>query len=235
MNETYSIKKENMTNNKGIVYYTYLKDSWYKQQEVFLENRLKFISPAEKALMSMDDSETNMFLTYSRTNMGIIFMLNENKIALIKNGFTNKEITTLLQAHSEGKDAKIDYNIATKILDNAQKNNGLLITTAESKIIKTTELGKDSIANFMFTDNNIGVTAEEYGNYIHNKYNVSEITLDFTDSQTINYVINDLKTGVYIDMIRIRGKDGKFATYGRGKPLTGNGGAIGVRFEYDKK
>jgi len=214
---------------KFYVRHSYIKGPYQIQQLHFDFFNLDFISPAQKALMSNDNSEENMFLKYSRTSMGILFLYEEKerKIALIKNGFSdNESIKNMLNAHRLGFEALIEKDKAYEIIDNAKKTNSALIFPAGIYTIPTHEFGNSEVPLFMFTNNLINANAQTYGYILKNIHRISEIVFDFEDSNS-----KPLEHGTYYNKILMRGPGGKFKVYGRGKPLSSDGGAIGVDFK----
>ncbi|MFA6072961.1 MAG: hypothetical protein WC758_02530 [Candidatus Woesearchaeota archaeon] len=212
---------------KHLVNYLYIKSSLAAQRDYFNYLKIDFISPSQKALMSFDSSTTNLFLKYSRTNMGILFMFQEKEkqIALIKNGFSDDTtINDLLLAHTTNIDTPIDRDLAHSILEIAEKNDLALILPRGSQTISTKEFDKP-LPYFMFNDESINLNSKDYGYILQSKYGVSNIVFDFEDSS-----LPPLEHGTYCDKIRMRGPGGNFKIYGRGKPLSGTGGAMGVRF-----
>ncbi|MGV8162056.1 MAG: hypothetical protein ACP5N2_01840 [Candidatus Nanoarchaeia archaeon] len=204
-----------------------IKEPWNIEDQLFKSNNLDFASPAQIGLMRQCPTDNKLFLKYSRTNMGVLFMIEENEIALIKNSHLfDHALTALLATYSSEEEIPLDPILAYVFLKAAQKAGSALVFPRGIKTVPTYKFETNKITNFMFTDKKFNARAQQYGNTLNHIYGINEIVFDFEDESAPM-----LQSGIYYNKIRMMGNEGNFKVFGRGKPLCREGAAVGVRFE----
>ena len=168
-------------------------------------------------------------MPYSRTSADVLYDDRNSKVVVVPNEALSAQfgIANLVEAHRQAREYVIPkkqrdlvYAIADEML-----RKGTAFTWSHGRTyIPVSEFGKTELTYKLFSDEGLGIKAQDYGDWQEEQGGVAQ-SMVFDDA---GYVKS--KKGSYANRVRVFGPDDFFVVDG-GWDLGSYDGAFGVRFE----
>src|SRR3989344_8008797 len=140
------------------------------QEAAFAANGLGFISPAELGFLRTKESQ-GIFKPYSRTSSDVFYDDRNNQVVIVPDGAISRlvGVANLVDAHRPGKEYIIPKNqrdLVYAMVDEMLKS-GIAFTAPEGQTqVQTSEFGKNDLTSRLFSDERLGIKAQEYGDWL---------------------------------------------------------------------
>lgn len=214
------------------VTYAYKQAPLDVQEAAFAVDGLNMVSPAELCSLRANQPEgVAAFSPYSRTDADVFYDDRDNPQAvIIPDGAISAQtgLCTLVEAHRAGNEYVIPLSQRELIYDlvDAMLKVGVAFVAPHGRTyVKTSEFGQTELTNKLFSDENLGINAEGYGDWLQSQgRDVQSFYLegkDYARSQK----------GPHLNRLRAFGPDGGFSIGGDDRVLDGDNGAFGVFFK----
>jgi len=199
------------------------------QEAAFAANGLEIVSPAQFGFLRAQGPK-GTFNPYSRTNADVVYDDRTNQVVIVPNEAISKlvGIANLVDAHMQGKGYVIPENqrdVVYAIVDEMLRKGTAFTANHGQTNVSTSEFGQTKLTSNLFSDENLGIKAQDYGDWQKEQRRASQSIffdgVDYANSQK----------GPYLNRLRVYGPDNFFVVNGYGRNLDGNNGAFGVRFE----
>lgn len=164
-----------------------------------LPNALQTVSPAVLGYLRTQCPGVDDIAAYSRTDMDVFYDLRirtaPEAVLVRDSAISRLFLSDLVQSHREGREFVIPENIQELVyaVIDLMKQQGTAMkvpfgTTSDS----TSEFGNREIPNFMYTDDRLGIKAEDYGAFMDSLgvkvHNLSLDVKDYASSQKGSYL-----------------------------------------------
>jgi hypothetical protein len=199
------------------------------QEAAFAANRLEIISPAQLAFLRVNE-KNGIFLPYSKTNADVFYDDRTDRVVIVPNREISKRVGTpnLVDAHRQGRESIIPENQRVLIYGMVDEmlRNGIAFVVPHGHIaVQTSEFGENDLTSRLFSDEILGIKAQEYGDWLRSKgVNVNTFFMDGK-----NY--SQAQRAPYSNRLRVYGHGLGLGADGLSMYLHSNNGAFGVNFK----
>ncbi len=200
------------------------------QEAAFSLNNLSIVSPAQLGFLRAQESK-GTFKPYSRTNADILYDDRNNQVFIVPEGAISKlvGIANLVAAHKKGQEYVIPENqreLVYAVVDEMLKNGTAVVANHGESKINTADFGQTELTSKLFSDERLGIRAQDYGNWLSEQgKNSQSMFFDLKDH-------SKSQKSSYTNRLRVFGPVGVFVVDGSSRNLGYYGfGAFGVRFE----
>ncbi|MBS3122637.1 hypothetical protein J4434_07180 [Candidatus Woesearchaeota archaeon] len=199
------------------------------QEAAFAVHGLHTVSPAQLGFLRAQEPK-GTFNPYSRTNADVFYDDRTNQVVIVPNEAISKQIsiTNLVNAHRQCKEYIIpqDQRDLVYAMVDEMLRKGTAFTASHGEIdIPISEFGQVELTSSLFSDGNLGIKAQDYGDWQKEQGRASQ-SMYFDGA---NYAKS--QKGPYLNRLRVCGPDVGFGVVGNGRLLDCDSGAFGVRFE----
>lgn len=217
------------------VTYTYTQKPLNVQEAAYAvaKPKLDMVSIARLGYLGASVSgEDNPFLVYSRTNIDVFNDMREKakpRVVLIPGEALSRQfLHDLVETHNRSREYVLPYEqreLAYATVDAMIANGEAFATTHGTHEIPSSKLEQNELANFLFSDTSLGMSAAKRGDFlIRRGIDVQRIFLD-----DIKYALS--QRGPYVNRLRAHGLEDEFCVSGNLPDLGKYLGAFAARFE----
>lgn len=200
-------------------------------EETFGKRNLDFISPAQMGFLRANDFVPDLSETMgsSITNTDI-FYDGGDRIILVPDGALTKltGLAGLVKAHKQRKEYVVPENqrgVVSSLIEKMSGEGTAFSAPYGTTSVETSELALNGLTSRLFSDERLGIEAEEYGHWL-DRNGITHLKVNFGDK---DYAIS--QGGPFVNRLRDLGDPWKFEIRGYGNQILPGCGAYGVRFE----
>lgn len=227
----HNLEMEVNTTQAGLYVVTYgrIEAPLDVQEATFAVHGVHTFSLAQLGFLRAQEGK-GTFNPYSRTGADVFYDDRYNQVVVVPNGAISGlvGIANIVDAHRQGKDYVIPKNQRDLVYAVADEmlRKGIAVTANHGlTTVNTSEFGQTELTSIMFSDERLGIKAQDYGDWQRGQGRDVQSTFfdnaDYAESQK----------GPYVNRLRVCGPDGVFDVFGKGRDLYVRSGAFGGSFK----
>ena len=199
------------------------------QEAAFANNGLGMVSPAQLGFLRTQKDD-GTFKLYSRTNADVFYDDRHDRFVIVPDEAISKQvgIANIVAAHRGRKEYIIPEDLRGDIYDmvKGMLEKGTAFAAKHGQtLVETSRFGEDDLASRLFSDERLGIKAQDYGDWLKEQKRNSQSM--FFDSK--DYAKS--QKAPYLNRLRVFGPAVDFDVIGLIRDLDYGIGAFGVRFE----
>jgi len=200
------------------------------QEAAFAVHGLDIVSPAQLGFLRANDPY-DTFNSYSRTDADVFYDdRGRGQVVIVPGEEISKlvGISNLVDAHRQGREYVIpeaQRDLVYAMVDEMLKSGIAFVAPDGRTEVQTSKFGKNDLTSRLFSDPDLGIDAQEYGDWLKSKgKDANTFYMDVSDYSKV-------QKGPYLNRLRVYGHDFDFNVLGINWFLNLNYGAFGVHFE----
>jgi len=213
------------------VSYGSIKSPLNIQEAAFVANSLELVSPAQLGFLRTQEGK-GAFNEFSRTSADVFYDDRASqKVVIVPNRVISRLIgsNNLVAAHAQNKEyiiSKPQRELVYGVVDEMLIKGIAFVAEHGESVVSTSNFGQTELAYNLFSDERLGIKAQDYGDWLKTKEGRKEAIFLFSDKD-----YSKSKKGPYLNRLRLFGHVRDFDAGSLGLNLDFPCGSFGARFD----